>query len=225
MAGKSHQPNQLELSGERLALYRALSRRSERIAQIYLGAHLALRDSANPERFCLSAHEFRELMEKVPEIVDVTTQAHKENMGDKIQQLDVAYDRAVSNVPLPIKDWSGALNQHVARFLEELRDFFEWKKINNPSRRREIASTFRALDGPGRALPPDLENAAVESWLETKRFFLSVAHHQLEPTLDQFEEQARRIEGLLLQKLNPQTFAEFDVLDSIIDEGETNDQR
>ena len=40
----------IELSGDRLALYEALFRRSERIARMYLGAHYALRDAVNPER-------------------------------------------------------------------------------------------------------------------------------------------------------------------------------
>ena len=36
---------------------------------MYLGAYFALKDSLNPERFALAAHDIRELMEKVPEIV------------------------------------------------------------------------------------------------------------------------------------------------------------
>jgi len=76
-------PIQVELSGERLSLYEALCRRSERIARMYLGAHHALRDGLNPERFVLAAHCIRELMEKVLEIVAVSTPAHRSGLAQR----------------------------------------------------------------------------------------------------------------------------------------------
>jgi hypothetical protein len=221
----SDTPKQLDLSGERLSLFQALDRRSERIARMYAGAHLVLRESANTERLCCAAHLIRELMEKVPEIVDVRTQARQERMTPKARELEAAYDSALRKTQLRPPEWKGDVDSAIANLLETLREFVEWMKAHLPRRRDEILSTFRALDGPGPVLPPDLENEMFRAWMKMNDFFQSVSHHNQDPTNEQFDEQLRRLEGFLLKKLNPPTFPNFDAIDAIIEEGEGNDQR
>jgi hypothetical protein len=212
---------QVELSGERLALYEALFRRSERIARMYLGALYALKDSVNPERLALAAHCVRELMEKVPEIVAVSTPAHSERLGDKVAQLEQAYQRLVSNSKLKPPKWDGEMDGSVRHFLEEARAFFEWKKDHMPRRKQEIANTMRALDGPGRAIPSDLEKLAVEEWQDVQEYFKDASHHRgPDPTPEEFDGRLVKLERILLRKLNPPTFADFDALDAIIEAGE-----
>jgi len=212
---------QLGLSGERLTLYQALSRRSERIARMYLGAQVALRDSANPEHFVLAAHCVRELIEKVPEIVAVRTPAREEKLGGKVAELEQAYDRAVANSRLKSPKWHGETDGPVRELLEKLREFCEWKKQHMRRRNREVAETMRALDGPGRVLPADLEKRAVREWQDIRGYFVNVAHHHTsDPTLEEFDSRLRSLERILLRKLNPPTFADFDAIDAIIEAGE-----
>lgn len=213
---------QLVLSGEQLTLYEALFRRSERIARMYLGAQFALKDTVNPERFTLAAHAIRELMEKVPEIVAVATPAHFEKMRAKMGPLEDAFDRVIAQSNLKSPKWEGQTDGPTRQFLENAKAFFEWKRECMPKRKKEIASTMRALDGPGRALPPDLENLAVKQWQELQQYFLNIAHHQApDPTLEEFDGHLRSLERFLLGKLNPPTFAEFDTIDAIIRSGES----
>jgi len=61
----------------------------------------------------------------------------------------------------------------------------------------------------------------VREWVELKRFFDNVAHHQLEPTDEEFRDRMRCLEVFTLKKLNPRTFADFDDIDALISEGET----
>ena len=193
-------PLQIELSGERLALYQALFRRSERIARMYLGAHHALRDSVNPERFTTAAHCVRELMEKVPEIVAVSTPAHSERLGSKVAELEQSFHRVVSNSKLKPPKWEGETDSPIRDFLEKMKNFFEWKKEHVPRRRHEIASTMRALDGPGRVIPSDLEKIAVEEWLDVKDYFVNVAHHQTpDPSGEDFDGHLTSLERILLR--------------------------
>jgi hypothetical protein len=63
--------SKLALTNEQSTLFRVLLGRSERIAQMYVGATIALNDELDPERFCKAAHRMRELMEKISEIADV----------------------------------------------------------------------------------------------------------------------------------------------------------
>jgi hypothetical protein len=212
---------QLGLSGERLTLYQALFRRSERIARMYLGAQVALKDSANPEHFVLAAHCVRELIEKVPEIVAVSTPAHAETLGAKVGELEQAYDRAAANTKLKSPKWNGEIDGPVRKLLEKIRQFCEWKKQHMPSRNQEIAETMRALDGPGRVLPADLEKLAVQEWQEMRDYFVNVAHHRTsDPTLEEFDDRLWSLERILLRKLNPSTFADFDAIDAIVEAGE-----
>jgi hypothetical protein len=117
-------PVRIELSGERLALYEALFRRSERIARMYLGAHYALPGGLNPERFAVAAHCVRELMEKVPEIVAVSTPAHSERLGAKVwlraflkylRAADVARDPQPASAETPSRDRLAPLAQQIGR--------------------------------------------------------------------------------------------------------------
>jgi hypothetical protein len=216
-------PFRIELSAERLALYEALFRRSERIARMYLGARYALRDGLNPERFAAAAHCVRELMEKVPEIVAVSTPAHSERLGAKVGELEQSFQRVVSNSKLKAPKWDGETDGPIRDFLEKSKDFFEWKREHMPRRRQEIATTMRALDGPGRVLPSDLEKMAVEEWFDVKEYFDNVAHHQMpDPSAEDFDGHLTSLERILLRKFNPPTFADFDALDAIIDAGEAH---
>ena len=223
--GRLRIPERFELSGDQRALFEALDRRSTRIAQIYVGAHIVLADGANPERFCCAAHELRELIEKVPEIVDVQMQAARENMKQKAQALEKEYDSALRKTQLKPPNWDGAVDLAMVGLLRELQRFVEWVRANAVSRKDEYRSMLRALGGQGPVLPPTAEDRMLRSLDELKKFFNNVSHHRHNPTAEQFQEQMSKLESFLLKKLNPQTFADFDALDTIIGEGEPNDQR
>lgn len=66
------------LTGQQRALYEALldlgsaaKDENPRMAKMYFGAVLVLRQIGNPDRLALAAHGLRELMEKMPRFLDV----------------------------------------------------------------------------------------------------------------------------------------------------------
>jgi hypothetical protein len=209
------------MTNEQSALFGLLHGRSERIARMYLSAVIATKDELDPEKLCKAAHQMRELMEKIPEIVDVEIRALNERMGQKVAELETAFDSMLGRSKLKPPKWDGQVDQPVQRCLEQLREFFDWKKNHQPRRRDETTRVLRALDGPGRFLPADMEKINVESWMDAKKFFVDVAHHQFEPTDQEFSERMAYVERVLLTKLNPKTFADFDSVDAIIEEGES----
>jgi hypothetical protein len=211
----------LAMTNEQSALFGLLHGRSERIARMYLSAVIATKDELDPEKLCKAAHQMRELMEKIPEIVDVEIRALNERMGQKVAELETAFDSMLGRSKLKPPKWDGQVDQPVQRCLEQLREFFDWKKNHQPRRRDETTRVLRALDGPGRLLPADMEKINVESWMDAKKFFVDVAHHQFEPTDQEFSERMAYVERVLLTKLNPKTFADFDSVDAIIEEGES----
>jgi hypothetical protein len=218
MEGDSNS-KKLVLSGERLSIYHALQRRSERIARMYIGAHYALNDNANPERLCCAAHEIRELMEKVPEIVDIRAVSAVEIKG-KVRELSGAYEAAVGKTLLSAPNWGGTVDSAMAKLLEQMREFMEWVKTNVTKRGDDVLNMFRPLDGPGRVLPPDLEEEMMREWKKMRRFFQNVSHHQYSAKPEEFENQLQALELFLLRKFSPPTFPNFDEIDAIIEEGE-----
>jgi hypothetical protein len=213
------------LSDKKWSLVDALYRRSERLAQMYVGALIAWEDSRNPERFVLVAHELNELMEKIPWIVDVPTPAHSEHMGNKVAEIERRYGVAIASSSVKPPTWNGTVDPPISDLLDAVRDFLEWKKTHRLRRGQEIVSTFRALDGPVANFPSDLEDQAVRLWSNIKDFFESVKHHRKTPEGTQMEDALQRLETFLLRKLNPPTFADFDNIDAIIAAGENDDQQ
>ena len=89
--------SKFRLTNEQSTLLTVLHGRSERIAQIYLGAIIAVNDAEDPERWCKAAHEIRELMMSMAEIADVEIRALKESLGQKVAELEIRFDSMVEN--------------------------------------------------------------------------------------------------------------------------------
>lgn len=217
-------PIKLGLSGERLALYEALLRKHPRIARMYASALFCMNDQGNPEPLCLAAHQIRELMEKTPQILEVDTPAYQEGLGVKVRELADSFSSAIKTSKLKPPKWDGKADEALAAFLRKCVTFCDWFEAHVPKRRAEVITTFRALDGPGHVLAPDMEDAIASDWIKLRKFFMDVAHHQAAPGPDEFEDQFQRLEGLLLKKLNKQTFADFDQIDAAIEEAQRDDQ-
>ena len=213
--------SKLALTNEQSSLFGSLHSRSERIARMYLGAVSALKDDLDPERLSKAAHQMRELMEKISAIVDVEIRALNERMGQKVADLEAEFNSMLVKSKLKPPKWDGEVDQPIQHCLEKMREFFDWKTNHQPRRRDETTKVLRALDGPGRLLPADMEKMNVQSWMDTKKFFVDIAHHQFEPTEKEFSERMGYVEGVLLSKLNPKTFADFDSVDAIIEKGES----
>ena len=61
----------LPFSGPENQLHRTLSDKDPRIGEMYLRTLIVLADESNSERLPLAAHNLRELMEKMPEYMDM----------------------------------------------------------------------------------------------------------------------------------------------------------
>jgi hypothetical protein len=208
------------LTNEQTTLFASLHRRSERIAQMYLGAIIALKDEADPERLCKAAYEMRELMEKISEIVDVETSALEESLTSKVNELEKEFESMKATTKLKPPTWDGAVDGPIRKFMGKTQEVLDWKTKHRPQRSEAFTRTLRALDGPGRILPEDIEKKAVQSWMKVKEFFDNVAHHRLPATEGVLREKVAYVEILLLDKLNPKTFPDFDRMDDIINQGE-----
>jgi len=212
--------SKFRLTNEQSTLLTVLHGRSERIAQIYLGAIIAVNDGQDPERWCKAAHEVRELLMSMAQIADVEIRALNESLGQKVAELEIEFDSMVESSTLKAPQWDGPTDQPMQRWLNKTAEFFGWKKTHQPRRRAEFTQVLRALDGPNRLLPAEIEDSSVDSWMNTKSYFDKLAHHGSDAIERDFMERMAYVEGVLHNKLNPKTFSNFDALDAIIEEGE-----
>jgi hypothetical protein len=208
------------LLGQQFALYNALLRKHEVLAQIYYGAIKVLTDIDNPDRFALAAHDMRELMEKLPNYIDVEIKAHNEKLGDKIQPLKEQWRSTCSKTScFDGLTWSGEIDRPLASQLKKLVLFFKWHDENFPRRKEEVTTVLRKLDISGRSLPPNLEKLNVEFWGQIRSYFQGVAHHGSPANQKDFDPWLDAFEKFLLDRLYPRTYADLDMIDEVILEG------
>ena len=159
-------------------------------------------------------------MMSMAEIADVEIRALNESLGQKVAELEIEFDSMLENSTLKAPKWEGPTDQPVQLWLNKTTAFFGWKKTHQPRRRAEFTQVLRALDGPNRLLPAEIEESNVDSWMNTKSYFDKVAHHGSDAIEREFMERMAYVENVLHNKLNPKTFPNFDALDAIIDQGE-----
>jgi hypothetical protein len=222
-AGPSNGGTGLEMSARQRMIFTALDGKHARLASMYAGAcHVLV--SGNPDHFALAAHNIRELIEKLPDHVDVPAAA----ASDKLKQ---------PSTPPSLKERVNALAQQwqsidsrienateidgrLKRFHRKLREFFESFERDFPTRVAQRTAALRKLDGSGRQLPAPIENHRVGIWGAYNNFFQGVSHHSRACADDEFFDWLDSFEGFLVDCLCPRTFDDFATLDAIIEEGE-----
>ncbi len=214
-------PAVAELLGEQRALYMALGEQHADLAALYLGAVTVLRHADNPERIPQAAFSIRELLVKLPKHFDVPMPAHhRERLGDRIDGLKKCWDTVMKNTASRQNGtWTGSIDSHLEKLLTELEGLFKWRDEHHPRRRDEVAALLRKLDPAGGKLPTKLESVNYQEWSGTSDFFNHILHHNRVVNLDEFQAKLMAVERLLLDRLRPRTFADWQSIDDIIREG------
>ena len=211
------------LSGQQRILVRALEAKNEELGRIYYGGLHILSDTKNPEALSLAAHAIREMMEKIPEFLDVPVKALRESTKAKIREVEDSWKNATANSKCHHSGrWDGEIDGSARKLLTKLDKFFEWFRNYHPRRRDEIDRTLHRMDDSDRRIPPRLQNLNVTTWIELRDFFISVAHHRQNSSRDAFLQWLDALERFLLDRLVPRTFEDFEEIDNIVREGESD---
>lgn len=211
------------LSGRQKAFADRLGEESPLLRQAYLGALDVLQRAENPDRFALAAHGIRELMEKIPEYLEVDMPAHHEDLRGKVTELDAKWSKASAESKcLQNGSWEGAIDKPLKFVLKEIGAFFDWFKSHMPRRKQEVGNVLKELDGTRQPLPEPLQDLNISYWEKIQRFFISVSHHRKKTDDDEFGMWLGSLETFLLERLSPRTFADIDEIDALLDPGKGN---
>jgi hypothetical protein len=211
------------LNSRQQALNKALLEKDTGLSTMYLGA-LAVLDSENPDRHALAAHDLRELMEKIPKVVEIKLKAQKQTLKSKVIELEILWKRICDKSACRgSRVWKGEIDKFLSGWLKEIDKFFRWFNEHYPRRKAETAATLRGLDGSGRSLPSPLEDLNIKKWEVIRNYFEAVAHHRPIQSPEELSGYQDELEIMLLDLLRPRTFEDFDLIDQIIQEAEGND--
>src|SRR6266508_1366402 len=126
-------PVGLQLSGQQLTLLEAFREIDERLGEMYLGALAVLEQPFNGERFAQAAHVLRELINRLPASLGLSTSALDERLGDRLQKPEQAWNNAVERSGcFDGKNWSGSIDPPLSRALVAIGELFAWKKEHRP---------------------------------------------------------------------------------------------
>jgi len=195
------------LESFQIALREAIAIRNEKSAEMYIGALHALTNSDNPERMSQCAQSVREMISRLTFVKDDA------NLGSKVKGLKEEWEKHKNRKACP--KISGA-------FSFELEIFFRWVDQSRPSIRVQAEKVINFLDPMAAELPTDIQNEKVSKWLNFRKFFEDVAHHNRYPDEKDFKETFRDFELFFLDLLRPKTTESISKIEQLIKEGEAN---
>lgn len=211
----------LLLDAQQIACYKALQEKAPNIAGIYIGALIVMRQEDNPDKLSQASHSIREMMEKLPEVLDVPITAMNEGLKDKVQAQQTNWQETVEKTNCyKGKQWEGEIDAKLQKFLKGLGEFFNWFTEHQPRRRAEVREVLRSLDNSRILLPVPLEEENVRIWLKIRDYFVLICHHRHSTTVEEFNQWLSALERFLLDRLLPRTFDDIETIDKIIAEGE-----
>lgn len=223
----SGQPKPVELSGQQLVLYKALVKKNQLVAKMYLGALSVYQQNINPDRLALTAHGLRELMEKLPRHLDMPLAAQpsvvtkRPSMKEKVKALLQDWKKAKKNSKCFDKQsWSGEIDGHLQKYLTQSEEFSQWVEADHPTRKQQTGKVLRRLDPQSRPLPPTIEDLRIKEWDQCHDYLEGVSHHNPDAMPEEFGRWLDVLEGFLLDSLCPRTYDDRSTIDEIIREGE-----
>ncbi|HET6781734.1 MAG TPA: hypothetical protein VFH67_06535, partial [bacterium] len=175
-------PGDLELHGAQRELYQALVARDASRAEIYVGALHALASARNPDRLAQCAHSLRELIERLPESVDIAV-APLPQLSSKVDGVEHLMAEARRSRTYREGAWEGTIDEPLRAFILSVEELTAWRTNARERRRQVTRETLTVLPGAERVLPDPLIDAVVDDWMQAHRYFTGVSHHK--PTGEQ----------------------------------------
>ena len=170
-------PTEFEIPAQQRAVLDALqSRDTDRfpLSRWYLGALYALHNRHNPDRLSQAAQSLRELIEKLPRVVqERDVQVSSYNFRDKRQSL---YTRIQRDKRRLADGWEGQLiDRSLARTLEEFEAYL--KQDRRPSRREQVQTAVASIDPLAGQMDNAIRRRKQEEMLKLWERMEAFAHH------------------------------------------------
>jgi len=208
-AGRGDEPL-LGLSGRARDLLRILDDKGA-AASLYIGALRVLADGANPAGVRQAAYALRELIDELEKAAGLELKGRQ--LGERVRQLCDEWRRTPRMA-------DGAISSGAPGIATSLDEFFDWYEAELPTRRGRAHMTLRGLDPAQRDPPPVVRDARAKSLMRFRDDFNNILHGHYSPSAAEFRTQhIDSFETFLLDWFRPRTFADFDAIDKLLEDG------
>lgn len=209
-----------EWTGRRRVLVEALARKggakSERAIGMYVEALRAIERNDGPESLHVAAYELREFMNALPQVLDLPVVPYEQLKAKVLTFVAEWKKKAAKTSCLKDGDWEGPIDDHLRVVLESTTTLVSWVEQQIPSRRTEAEAILRRLAPTEHPLPGALMEMRTGEWSELLGYFNHYTHHNNDPDPIEFRSQVDRLEGFLLDHLEPRTFEDQGEIDRLI---------
>lgn len=217
------EPPALALSDRQRLLVEALGQINDQLVRIYRSSLVIASITEIPEYEVLAAHQARELMENLPLAVGCRWIDPKGKV-EKLKSLMECYDEhAQSFNHLFIATVPTTVERPVLRYLAESDSTFRWYDKHVSTVRKNISVLVRHCHDTD---TPSLRTVRTigRQWMPLRQFFVDLCHHNVAVSNEELQERLDSLTELLLSLLRrPRPVADFNDIDTLISEGESND--
>lgn len=210
----------ISLSGPQQRLYEVLTDYGN-LAARYRGAIHILENAAIPDRFAMAAHNLRELMDGLPEVISVPKKGGFK-LKPAVNELEEKWETTKNNSDsCDGEEWEGEIDGYLREYFVEMETVFEANNKYNPKQRERYALMVRKTDPSSTPISEQVERRLFNEWKDVKSFLLGVCHHGKKTDYEEFSTYVERLEVHILKRLRPSTFETQEELDRIIKEAES----
>ena len=154
----------VELSGPQQRLYEALADYSDSLAARYRGAIHVLESSVIPDRFAMAAHNLRELMDGLPEVINVPKRGGF-RLKPAVNKLDEKWDATKNNSDsFNGEEWEGEVDGHLQGYFEKMETVFDANNEYIPKQRERYAEMVRRIDPSSIQIPEQAQRRLFRDW-------------------------------------------------------------
>lgn len=212
----------LRVSDLQRQLLEALNATNHMLGNIYRSGLECLQREDLPDQAAIVAHEFRELMEKLPRAFDLPVHTSVQ-LRPRLRGLATSLERAKAESRSYTDDnWDGEIDEPLRGFLSDAERLFEEAEADLRSRREAATALVRAGESGRAPMPEALEKREVNTWNDLEVYFQNVSHHRHQTTVRELEAQVGDLEGLLVSRLKVAAIEEYDEIDRLVEEGEAD---
>jgi len=216
--------DEVNLAGQQLALHSALVKKNTGLSNMYLGAHIVLRQTNNPERHIHAAHSLREMIEKLPLYLEISEKKKGPSLKDKCITLKRCWkNKALRSNAHHAGQFKGEIDSFLEAFFKDITEFLKWFDNDNPSRNEERKQLLRELDGYDLPMPNTIEKNRTKQFSDFQNYFTRVSHHNKMVDIGEFDSYLYHFEFFLLDIFVPRTFENHEAIDDVIALGEADD--
>lgn len=156
------------LSNRQLILLKHLSDIDNKLADMYIGALVALKQEKNPHRIQQSAYSIRELLDNIGkksfEYEGIDTTEYR--LGVEVRNLKGKWDKRIRNTECYTEDntWEGDIDVHLNKLLYSIEKFFDEFQRNRATRSESFPVIRKHLDPIGISTPAVLRAQISAEW-------------------------------------------------------------